>query len=156
DVQQQAFVQLKGEERVKYGSDIDSVETEINPTLRYDFIWKGGQNHLVALYVPRYLYTSNSDVQLPDPKLVNLGTLNQDYINNPNANRFSALHNGGLGFELTRPRWRLSLYQLGAYGTISTTALLVPPVWEGGWPPPDPNPIIPSTIGARFTLVFVQ
>ncbi len=159
DVQQQAFIQLKGEERVKYGTDIDTVETELNPTLRYDFIWKGGQNHFVALYLPRFLLTHNSNVQRPDPDLVNPGSLREgyeDYVRNPNQDPFSALHNGGFGFEMTRPRWRLSLYQLGAIGTISTTALLVPPVWEGAGPPPDPNPIIPSTIGARFTLVFVQ
>lgn len=159
DVQQQAFIQLKGEQRVKYASDIDTIETELNPTLRYDFIWRGGQNHFVALYVPRYLFTNNSNVTRPDPNLVNPGSLRdgyEDYIKNPNQDPFSALHNGGFGFEMTRPRWRLSLYQLGAYGTISTTALLIPPVWEGGAAPPDPNPIIPSTIGARFTLVFLQ
>jgi hypothetical protein len=159
DVQQQALVQLKGEQRIKSGTDIDTVETELNPTLRYDFIWRGGQNHFVALYVPRYLYTSNSNVQRPDPKLVNPGSLRndyEDYVRNPNRDPFSALHNGGFGFEMTRQRWRLSLYQLGAYGTISTTALLVPPVWEGAGPPADPQPIIPSIIGARFTLVFVQ
>jgi len=153
DVQQQAYVQVHAEERVKNGTDIKTVETEVNPLLRYDYIWKGGQNHFVAIYQPRFLYTRNWDQQRPDPNVVNLATLN---LVDPNKEPFSALHNGGVGYEMVRPRWRLSLYQFAAYGSISTTALLVPPIWEGGAPPPDPNPIIPSTIGARFNLLFVQ
>lgn len=153
DVQQQAWVQLHGEERLKSGSDIKAVETELNPLFRYDFIWRGGQNHLVAIYQPRFLYTNNWDQSLPDETLVNRATLN---LKDPNATPFSALHNGGVGFEMTRSRWRLSLYQFAAFGSISTTALLVPPIWDGLTAPPDPNPIIPSTIGARFNLLFVQ
>jgi hypothetical protein len=153
DVQQQGLVEIRAEERVKSGSDIKNVELELNPTLRYDVIWNGGQDHFVALYRPRILHTHNWDQRRPDPNLVNLGTLN---LTDPNANPFSMLHNGGVGYERVRPRWRLSLYQFAAYGSISTTALLVPPVWGGGVLPPDPNPIVPSTIGARFNLVFVQ
>lgn len=153
DVAQQALVQLKAEERLRSGSDIKALETELNPQIRYDYIWRGGQNHFVALYQPRFLWTRSWDQRRPDPNLVNLGTLN---LQDPNKTPYSTLHNGGVGYEMVRPRWRLSLYQFAAYGSISTTALLVPPVWEGGGPPPDPNPIIPSTIGARFTLLFVQ
>lgn len=153
DAQQQAWVELHAEERFKNGTDIKTIETELNPVLRYDYIWRGGQNHFVAIYKPRFLYTRNWDQNRPNPNLVNLATLN---LVDPNKDPFSALHNGGVGYEMVRPRWRLSLYQFAAYGSISTTALLVPPIWEGGVPPPDPNPIIPSTIGARFNLVFVQ
>lgn len=153
DVAQQAYVQLRGEERLRSGSDIKSAETEIDPQLRYDFIWKNGQNHLVAIYQPRFIYTRFWDRTLPDPNLINLETLN---LTNPNDTPLSALHNGGVGFEAIRSRYRVSLYQFAAYGPISTTALLVQAPWGGDGPPPDPNPIIPATIGARFRLLFLQ
>lgn len=153
DVAQQAYVQIRGEERLRAGSDINNVETELNPQLRYDFIWKGGQNHFVAIYQPRFIHTRSWDRQLPDPDRVNPNTLN---LRDPNDTPFSSLHNGGLGFEAVRERWRLSLYQFAAYGPIFTTSLLVPAPWNGVTPPPDPNPIIPATIGARFNLVFAQ
>src|SRR4029079_5476200 len=62
----------------------------------------------------------------------------------------------GLGFEMVQPRYRVALYQFAAYGPITTTAILVTAPWSGDGPPPDPNPIIPSTIAARFTLLFAQ
>jgi len=153
DVAQQAYVQVRAEERVRFGSDIDAAETEINPQLRYDFIWKSGQNHFVAIYQPRFVYTHAWARRFPDPNLINPLTLNQDPVN---ANPLSALHNGGFGFEMVRPRWRLSLYQFGAYGPVTTTTLLVNVPWGGDGPPPDPNPIIPSIIAGRFTLLFLQ
>ena len=115
DVAQQAYVQVRAEERVRFGSDINAAETELNPQLRYDFIWRGGQNHFVAIYQPRFVYTHAWNRRFPDPTLINPGTLNQDPVN---ANPLSALHNGGFGFEAVRPRWRLSLYQFGAYGPV--------------------------------------
>jgi hypothetical protein len=153
DVGQQAFVQIRAEERHRRGSDIKTYESELNPLLKYDVIWRGGQNHFVALYQPRFIYTRSVERRLPDPNLVNPNTLNPA---DPNDTPFAALHNGGVGFEAVRPRWRLTLYQFAAYGAISTTALLVQAPWGGEGPPPDPNPIIPATIGARFTLLFVQ
>jgi hypothetical protein len=153
DVAQQAYVQVRAEERVRYGNDINAAETELNPQLRYDFIWSGGQNHFVAIYQPRFVYTHAWNRRDPNPKLINPQTLNQDPIN---ANPLSALHNGGFGFEAVRPRWRLSLYQFGAYGPVTTTTLLVQVPWDGASPPPDPNPIIPSIIAGRFTLLFLQ
>jgi hypothetical protein len=153
DVAQQAYVQARVEERVKAGSDIDAAETEVNPLVRYDFIWRGGENHLVAIYNPRFIYTSSWDRTLPDPNLINPESLN---LADPNETPLSALHNGGLGLEMVRNRWRLSLYQFAAYGPISTTALLVQAPWNGTALPPDPNPIIPAVIGARFRLLFVQ
>ncbi len=153
DVAQQGFVQARVEERVKSGSDINAAESEINPLLRYDLIWRGGQNHFVAIYNPRFIYTRSWDRTLPDPDLINPLSLN---LRDPNDTPLSALHNGGLGFEAVRQRWRLSLYQFFAYGPISTTALLVQAPWNGVALPPDPNPIIPAIIGARFTLVFAQ
>jgi hypothetical protein len=153
DVAQQAYVQARVEERVKSGSDINAAETELNPLLRYDFIWRGGQNHFVAIYNPRFIHTTSWDRTLPDPNLVNPLSLN---LADPNKNPVSALHNGGVGYETVRQRWRLSLYQFFAYGPISTTALLVQAPWNGVALPPDPNPIIPAVIGARFRLVFVQ
>lgn len=153
DVAQQAYVQARGEERLRSGSDIKAAETEIDPQFRYDVIWKGGTNHFVAIYKPRLIHSTFWDRRLPDENLVNPQTLN---LRDPNDTPLSALHNGGVGLELSRPRWRLSLYQFVAYGSISTTALLVQAPWEGGGLPPDPNPIIPATIGARFTLLFLQ
>ncbi|HVJ94433.1 MAG TPA: hypothetical protein VM580_31820 [Labilithrix sp.] len=153
DVAQQGFVQVRAEERVRSGSDIKAAEAEFNPQLRYDLIWRGGQNHFVAIYQPRFIHTTSWDRRLPDPNLINPGTLN---LADPNDTPLSALHNGGVGFEMMRSRWRLSLYQFAAYGPISTTALLVQRPWDGITPPPDPNPIIPAVIGARFRLLFVQ
>lgn len=153
DVAQQAYVSARAEERVKLGSDINAAETELNPMLRYDLIWRGGQNHFVAIYNPRFIHTTSWDRTLPDPNLINPNTLN---LTDPNKTPFSALHNGGVGYEMVRPRWRLSLYQFLAYGPISTTALLVQAPWNGVALPPDPNPIIPAIIGARFRLLFVQ
>lgn len=153
DVAQQAYVQLRGEERVRSANDIKAAETELNPQLRYDFIWQHGNSHFVAIYQPRFIFTHSWDRRFPDPNEVNPATLN---TRDPNDTPFSTLHNGGVGLELLRPRWRLSLYQFAAYGPITTTALLVQAPWVGEGPPPDPNPIIPSTIAARFTLLFVQ
>lgn len=157
DVAQQAYFQPRAEERIRTGSDVQSAETEINPLLRYDFIWNDGQNHFVAIYNPRFVYTNTFSTPLSrgaiDPNVVNLATLTQT---DPNDNPFSALNNGGLGIEVVRPRYRVSLYQFAAYGPITTTSLLVQAPWDGFGPPPDPNPIIPSTIAARFTLLFLQ
>jgi hypothetical protein len=153
DVAQQAYVQLRAEERVRYGSDINAAESELNPQLRYDFIWSGGQNHFVAIYQPRFVYTHAWNRRFPDPNLINPLTLNQEDVN---AHPFSALHNGGFGYEMVRPRWRLSLYQFGAYGPVTTTTLLVQQPWDGVGVPPDPNPIVPATIAGRFNLLFLQ
>jgi hypothetical protein len=153
DVAQQGSVTIRAEERHRRGSDIKTFESELNPILKYDVIWNGGQNHLVAIYQPRFIYTSTYDRRFPPENLVNRGTLN---LRDPNDTPLSGYHNGGFGYEVTRQRWRLSLYQFGAYGDISTTALLVQAPWSGEGPPPDPFPIIPSTIGARFTLLFLQ
>lgn len=153
DVAQQGYVQMRVEERLRSGSDIKTAETELNPQLRYDFIWRGGQNHFVAIYQPRFIHTTSWDRRQPDPNLINPGTLNQA---DPNATPFSTLHNGGVGYEMIRPRWRLSLYQFFAYGPISTSALLVQRPWDGVTIPADPNPIVPSLIAARFRLLFIQ
>jgi hypothetical protein len=153
DVAQQASVQVHGEERLRAGSDIDALESEVSPLARYDLIWDGGQNHAVALYNPRFIHTRYWDRQLPGPDVVNPESINTE---DPNNTPLSALHNGGAGIEMIRRRWRLSLYQFAAYGPITTTALLVHAPWTGDVPPPDPLPIVPSTISARFTLLFLQ
>ncbi|MCW5812146.1 MAG: hypothetical protein KIT84_14065 [Labilithrix sp.] len=153
DVENQVAGSIRAEERLRSGSDIKAAETEINPLLRYDYIWKNGTKHFVALYNPRLIYTRYWDRRFPNPNRINPNTLNQD---DPNDQPFSQLHKFGAGYEQIAPRWRLSLYGYGAYGTISTTALLVQDPWVGEGPPPDPNPIVPSTIGARFTLIFAQ
>ena len=153
DVANQGFVQIRAEERVRSGSDIKAAETELNPQLRYDAIWHGGQSHFVLIYQPRFLYTHSWDKRLPAESLVNPATLN---TKDPNVDPFSALNNGGAGIELVGRRVRLSLYQFAAYGPVTTTALLVQAPWTGDGPPPDPNPIIPSTIAARFNLLFLQ
>ena len=153
DVAQQAYVQARVEERVRTGNDVSAEETELNPLLRYDVIWKSGQNHAVAIYQPRFVFSHTFSRPTVDPLVVNPATLN---TSDPNDAPLSALHNGGLGIEMVRQRYRLTLYQFGAYGPITTTSLLVQAPWTGDGPPPDPNPIIPSTIGARFTLLFLQ
>lgn len=153
DVAQQGHVQVRAEQRLRTGNDVTAEETELNPQLRYDYIWKNGQNHFVAIYQPRFVYTHTFTTPDIDTRLVNPETVNQT---DPNLTPLSTLHNGGVGFEMVKPRYRLSLYQFAAYGPITTTALLVQAPWTGDGPPPDPNPIIPSTIAARFTLLFLQ
>src|ERR1700754_926966 len=96
DVAQQGYVQARVEERVKSGSDINAAETELNPQLRYDVIWRGGQSHFVAIYNPRFIYTTSWDRTLPDPNLINPQTLN---LKDPNKTPFSMLHNAGIGYE---------------------------------------------------------
>src|ERR1043165_4076884 len=97
DVAQTVAVQARAEERVRFGNDINAAESEIQPRLTYDFIWKGGQNHFVALYQPRFIYTSAWNKRFPDPTLINPATLNQE---GPNAHPVSFLQNGGAGLEL--------------------------------------------------------
>jgi hypothetical protein len=153
DVAQQGHVQVHAEERLRSGSDIKTAETEADPQVSYDVMWRGGQDHFIASYSPRLIHTNSWDRRFPDPTLINHETLN---LKNPNDTPWSTLHSGGLGFESTHQRWRLSLYQFAAYGPISTSALLVQKPWDGEGPPPDPNPIIPAVIAARFRLLFVQ
>jgi hypothetical protein len=153
DVSQQASIQVRAEERIRTGNDVTAEETEIKPQVRYDYIWRGGQNHFVASYNPRLVYTHTFSKPSIDPRVVNPATLN---TTDPNNTPLSALHQGALGIEMVKPRYRISLYQFGAYGPITTTTLLVQPPWNGDGPPPDPFPIIPSTIASRFTLLFLQ
>lgn len=166
DVANQGVVQVRAEERVRTGTDVTANETEIQPQVRYDRIWDGGMSHFVALYQPRAVYSNVTSTPDADFALVNPATLST-YEEDPNApgvfrkadpnkHPLSLLHNGGLGFEHVRRRWRLSLYQFGAYGPVTTTTLLVQPIWAGDGLPADPQPIIPSTVAARFTLLFLQ
>ena len=103
DVAQQAYVQARAEERIRTGNDVTAEETELNPQLRYDFIWKGGQNHVVAIYQPRFVYTHTFSRPSIDPTVVNPATLN---TTDPNNTPLSYLHNGGVGIEMVRPRYR--------------------------------------------------
>jgi len=152
DVENQVFVGVRAEERLRTATDIKTAESELNPSLRYDYIWKGGSDHFVALYRPRIIFTNVlGERTLPDPALINPNTLNTE---NPPV--FSALHFVGFGYEHSRPRYRTTLYANTAYGQISTTSLLVQENWVGEGAPLDPNPIIPATIGAAFTLIFAQ
>jgi hypothetical protein len=153
DVAQQAYVQLRAEERARTGNDVTAEESEVNPQLRYDLIWQGGNSHFVAIYQPRLVLTQTFDRNLPAPTVVNPETIN---TTDPNDTPLSALQNGGLGFEHVGRRWRLALYQFAAYGPVTTTSLLVQAPWAGDGLPADPNPIIPSTVAARFTLLFAQ
>ena len=153
DVAQQAHVEVRAEERIRTGNDVAAEETELKPQLRYDFIWKSGLDHFVAIYQPRLVFTHTFSRPSVDPLVVNPATLN---LTNPNDNPLALLHQGGAGFELVWPRYRVSLYQFGAYGPITTTAVLVQAPWAGDGTPPDPTAIIPSTIAARFTLLFLQ
>ena len=153
DVAQQAYVQARAEERVRTGNDVTAEETELNPQLRYDFIWRGGSNHFVAIYGPRFVYTHTFSRPTIDPTIVNPATLN---TSDPNNSPLSALHNGGLGLEMVRSRYRISIFQFGAYGPTTTTSLLIQAPWNGEGAPADPNAIIPSTVAARFTVLFLQ
>lgn len=153
DVAQQAWVGARVEERARTGNDVSALETEVKPLARYDRIWDGGQTHFVALYSPRFVYTRTTGEPTIDETRVNRGALNNT---DPNDRPFSAMHNGGFGIEAIRRRWRLSAYQFAAYGPITTTSLLVQEPWGGEGYPAEPNPIVPSTIAARFTLLFAQ
>lgn len=153
DVGQNAAIQIRAEERARTGTDVSAEETEINPQLRYDLIWQGGASHFVAIYQPRFVATHTFSQPTIDPTVVSPDTVNQT---DPNDTPLSILQNFGGGLELTRPRWRLSAYQFAAYGPVTTTSLLVQVPWTGDGPPPDPNPIIPSEVTARFMLLFAQ
>jgi hypothetical protein len=153
DVAQQAWVAAHVEERARSGNDVSALETELKPLARYDRIWNGGQTHFVALYSPRFVYTRTTGEPYIDETRINRGALTNT---DANARPFSALHNGGIGIEAIRRRWRLSAYQFAAYGPITTTSLLVQDPWAGEGQPAEPNPIIPSTIATRFTLLFAQ
>ncbi|MBX3190068.1 MAG: hypothetical protein KF819_23785 [Labilithrix sp.] len=156
DVANQAYVQVRAEERFRSGNDTTAAETELNPLVRYDLIWGHGQNHFVALYQPRLVYTHTFQVPTIDENVVNPETLNLENLRDPNRTPLSTLHGGGGGIEILRQRYRLSVYQFFAYGPVTTTSLLVQAPWTGDGPPPDPNPIIPSTIAVRLTLLFLQ
>ncbi|MCL2777905.1 MAG: hypothetical protein FWD73_07865 [Polyangiaceae bacterium] len=154
DVGQQGYVEIRAEERVRTGNDVSSEETELKPQLRYDAIWQGGMAHFMAYYNPRFILTSTFTRKSDDEVVAGPEAANQF---NPNDKPLSVLHQAGLGLELQHPRWRLSAYQFGAYGPITTTGLLAwQPPWAGEGPPPDPLAIIPSNVAARFTLLFLQ
>ncbi len=153
EVAQQAHVRARVEERVRSGTDVVAEETELNPLFRYDLVFRGGRDHAVAFYSPRLVLTHTFERASVDPRVVNPATLN---LSDPNDNPLALLHSGGAGVELFRRRYRISLYQLGAYGPITTTSILVQAPWGGEGGPPDPNPVIPSTISTRFTLLFLQ
>lgn len=153
EVAQQAQVQARVEERFRTGSDVIAEETELQPQLRYDAIWKGGRDHVVVTYQPRLVYTHTFRRPNVDPRIINPATLN---LTDPNDKPASILQSGAVGLEMVRPRHRLFLYQLGAYGSVTTTSLLVQAPWNGETLPADPNPIMPSTIAVRFTLLFLQ
>ena len=152
EVAQQAHVRARVEERVRSGTDVVAEETELNPLFRYDLVFRGGRDHAVAFYSPRLVLTHTFERASVDPRVVNPATLN---LSDPNDNPLALLHSGGAGVELFRRRYRISLYQLGAYGPITTTSILVQAPWGGEGGPPDPNPVIPSPISTRFTLLFL-
>src|SRR3954454_23795952 len=89
DVAQQGYVQLHAEERYRTGSDVSAAETELQPQLRYDLIWQGGNDHFVAIYQPRFVYSDVFKTPNADPNVVNLGTLStyEPDPNDPNAFR---------------------------------------------------------------------
>jgi hypothetical protein len=157
DIGQTAGVVLKAEERARAGNDVNAIETELAPTGRYDLLWDGGQNHFVALLAPRVIGTYVTKTATIDPAIVNPESIaDRDIFERPNKNPVAALANGGFVLELNRPRYRVTLNQFAAYGSITTTALLQNLPWPGEGRPADPNPIIPSTTGARLTLLFAQ
>ena len=80
DVAQQAYVQARAEERIRTGNDVTAEETELNPQLRYDFIWKGGENHFVAIYQPRFVYTHTFSRPTVDPKVVNPAKIGRAHV----------------------------------------------------------------------------
>jgi hypothetical protein len=153
DVAQQASFQARVEERLRVGNDVNSEETDINPQVRYDAIGQGGNAHFVVYYAPRLVLTQTFSRELPDPNLVNPETIN---TSDPNDTPVSVQHNAGIGFEYIQPRWRLAAYQFASYGPVTTTTLLIQKPWEGGEVPADPQPIVPATVAARFTLLFAQ
>lgn len=153
DIAQQASFQAHVEERVRVGNDVNVEETELQPQIRYDLIARNGQDHFVAIYNPRLVLQNTFNRPSFDPNVVSPATLN---LNDPNDHPFNFLHNGGLDLEIQRPRYRISIYEFAAYGPITTTSILINAPWTGDGLPPDPTPVIPSVVAARFTLLFSQ
>lgn len=153
DVGQQVIVGAAAEERHRRGNDIKAFETEIDPLFQYNRFTNDGRDLFAFLYRPRFIYTRSFDRRFPDPNLVGAETINRT---DPNDTPFSQLQQGGFVFQSRHARWRLALNQYAAYGTIPTQSLLIQAPWNGLEAPADPSPIVPSTIGARFTLVFSQ
>src|SRR3954453_6415342 len=91
DMQQQTLVQLRVEERYRRGSDVKTVEADLNPLLEYDLIWGPGQDPFLALYQPRFVHTVSAERRLPDEQAVNRATIN---TRDPNETPFTAFHNG--------------------------------------------------------------
>lgn len=141
-------VRVEARERVESSessvgqTDDAALETELAPVLRFDHVWTGGNDHLALLYTPRFIL----------PNLVN--AVSGDFSDR--RSKFSPFQNGGFGLEVVRPRWRLSLYGFGAYGSITTSALLYQKPWNGEGLPAEPNPLLPADRAARFTVVFYQ
>ena len=156
DAAQVGTVSVRAEERYRIGNDVHAAETEITPQLKYELIWAGGSGHAVALYSrasctrrPRIGHQARIRAQV-NPETLNLDGSERSPVLAPPQRRSAAL-------ELIRPRWRLSAYQFAAYGEVTTTALLV----DGAVEPVTAfrrirPPIIPSTVAARFTLLFAQ
>lgn len=130
-----------GESSIGQQSDA-ALEAEVAPVLRYDLIGKHGFDHLAVLYTPRFI--------LPNVPKAFAGDLSD------RRNKFVPFQNGGFGLELERPRYRVMLYGFAAYGSITTSALLLQKSWLGEGVLPGPQPILPSDRAARFTLLFYQ
>lgn len=122
-------------DRNNAGNDTSRLESEVAPQARYDLIAKNGADHAVALYAPRLV--------LPQTEA-------------PSKQPLVTLHSIVAGLEQERTRYHLAAYMFGAYGIITTSALLVQAPWKGDGLPARPNPIIAPQDTARFKLLFLQ
>jgi hypothetical protein len=119
-----------------------ALELEVAPVVRYDYIGKRGDDHMVLLYTPRFILPNVGDA------------ISGDFSDR--RSRFSPYHNAGFGLELQRPGYKFMLYGFGAYGSITTSALLYQKPWNGEGFPVVPMALLPAERAARFTLIFYQ
>ncbi|MBL8610689.1 MAG: hypothetical protein JNL38_25340 [Myxococcales bacterium] len=141
-VRVEARERIESSESTVGSTDDAALETELAPILRFDHVWHGGDDQLGVLYSPRFIL----------PNTVN--AVSGDFSDR--RSKFSPYQVGGFALEIGRPRWRLSLAGFGAYGSITTSALLYQRPWQGDGVPAEPYPILPADRAARFTVVFYQ
>lgn len=116
--------------------DNSRVEVELAPRVRYELAANHGTDFAAALYAPRIIVPQIDDTSKAPAAML--------------------LHTVGLGWERERGRYHLSSQLSGSYGRVSTTALLINPVWEGAGLPQAPNPILSPLEAPTFTLLFAQ
>lgn len=112
-----------------------AVDVETRPSLRLDTRWRHGFDALALLYAPRLIYP-------------HVGQGEQ---------ALDAYHIGAFAFDRERARSHFSLTGTVAAGTLSTSSMLVQPLWAEEGLPPSPTPLL--QVGAedpRFAVLYAQ